>query len=116
MKPYEIWLQPDKFEVVAFYPYTSNVICTFLEQSCSYKTPEHEFLEEFGEKIKEMAIAKGAKWDNKVVVEIKYKLNDVATEFVINNLFVGFKDGVIKAGLGVHMYEEHFSIYQIIKF
>lgn len=116
MEHYEMWLQADRFDIVAFYPYTSIIMNALIEQSYNYKTPQHEFLEEFGAKIKEMAIAKGARWDNKVVVEIRYKCPNPNGEFVMSNLFVGFKDGIIRIGIGVWMPDKHFGTYKVTRY
>lgn len=114
MNPYEMWLQPENFTVVAFYPYTSIVTCPLLEQSHNYKSSSHEFLKEFGEKIKQMVLEKGVIWDNKVVVEIKPYTK--IEEAVNSNLFVGFKDGLIRIGLGVWMVDKTHSFYKVIRF
>ena len=104
-----MWLRADRFKVVGFYPYTSIVQRRICEQSHNCINADHEFLEEFGANIKAKAEKLGARWDNKVVVEIAPdKTNEYYTE---SNLFVGYKDGVICIGLSVWQPDEYTKKY-----
>jgi hypothetical protein len=67
-------------------------------QNHNFKTEYHDALKEFGEIIQEEALKQGARWDNKVVVEL---LLDSKT-----TIFVGFKEGLIKIGLDVYRHPE----------
>ena len=100
MKDYKFWLNSNKYKVVGFYPYTSGVDFKLLSQSFNMKTEEHDFLEKFCNEIKNMALAKGVIWDNKVVIEIQPILsrND---RIKASNVFVGCYDGIWSVGLGV---------------
>lgn len=87
--------QPEKAncKLVRFYKYPSWVMKELFVQNHNYKTEHHDALKEFGSIIQEEAILQGAGWDNKVVIEL---LIDDKT------IYVGFKDGLIKIGLGVY--------------
>jgi len=96
-----LWVRNISFEpektnckLVRFYKYPSWVMKELFVQNHNYKTAYHDNLEEFGNLIQTKAIEQGANWDNKVVVELL--LDDKTT------IFVGFKDGLIKIGLGVY--------------
>ena len=114
MEEIKYWLKPENFEVVAYYPYTSIINLRFLSQSHNYKTVEHEMLNEFGNKIKEMAINKGCRWDNKVVVELKYKNTMLVENSFTSNIFVGFKDGLIHVGLGYYQPDSYTKEHNVI--
>lgn len=98
MNAFDYWLRSENFIPVKFYPYTSIVTNRIWEQSFNYKITE---IEKFAQEIKSKAIAMGAQWDNKVVVEIAYKSQMNKDNFVQSNLFVGYKDGGIVIGLAV---------------
>ena len=103
MKPFQFWLKADRFIPVRFYGYTSIVCNTIWEQSHNYKSEEHDMVQAFADIIEAKALALGAIWDNKVVVEIQYQSTANQPEYVMSNLFVGYKDGRIVIGLGVWM-------------
>jgi len=94
-----LWLKPENFKVVGFYPYTSIVTNRILSQGHNHKTPEHDFVEEFGSAIKMKAEDLKCPWDNKVVCEIA--LIDHMKNSNNSNLFIGYKDGIISIGLGI---------------
>ena len=100
MNEMQIWLKPDRFKVVGFYPYTSIVQRRILSQSHNFTVKDHDFIQEFGNAIRIKAEELGCRWDNKVVVEIKS--NETHDYFEQDSsLFVGYKDGVISIGLSV---------------
>jgi hypothetical protein len=103
MKNYQLWLSPESFRVVAFYPYTSGVCNRILEQNHNYETPEHAFLNTFGNEIQRMAESLGCRWYNKVVVELQYTPKDLRTDigFKSVNLFVSWYDGRWSIGLAM---------------
>lgn len=94
------WMKSENYKVVGFYPYTSGVENKFLSQNFNYKTDEHDFLETFCNSVKEMAIAKGCIWDNKVVVELE-PISTNHNHVKASNIFVGYYDNVWSVGLGV---------------
>jgi hypothetical protein len=99
----KFWMKPERFTPVNFYPYTSIVTNIIWEQSHNRITDDHKTIEEFAGKIKSMAEAMGARWDNKVVVEIAYTDLMNNPRYIQSNLFIGYKDGRIVIGLGVWM-------------
>lgn len=100
---YKLWLQAERYDIVAFYPYTSVVSTRILEQSHNRKTEEHDFIQKFADDIQNKAEKLGCVWDNKVVVEIQ--LRDLTKidkdQCKDSNLFVGYYNGKISIGLGV---------------
>jgi hypothetical protein len=101
MNHYKIWLQAKDFNIVAFYPYTSIVSTTILEQNHNYKTDEHDFIQAFADKIWKKAEALGCRWDNKIVVELSLDKSNHDTFRIDSNIFVGWYDGKISIGLGI---------------
>lgn len=97
MRTYDLHLNLNNFKVTGFYPYTSGTVCRFLEQNHNYKTDEHDFLQEFGAKVKLKAEAKGCHWDNKVVVELTSTNPSVVTP----KIYVGQYDNLWSIGCGV---------------
>lgn len=93
----------DEFKVVAFYPYTSVVLCRFMEQSHNCKTEIDEDLDKFFSKYMEIAKKMGAQFDNKVAIELvpKYELVNVGFEKKCH-LFLGKYDGKVSVGLGLY--------------
>lgn len=100
MKEYKLWLNPEKFKVVGFYPYTSGVERKILSQYHNYKTDDHDYLDYFCNSVKDMAIAKGCIWDNKVVVELE-PISTNHNHVKASNIFVGCYDGLWSVGFGV---------------
>jgi hypothetical protein len=100
MKEYRFWLKPEQYKVVAFYPYTSGVDRKILAQDHNIKTDEHDFLENFCNSVKDMALAKGCVWDNKVVIELE-PIETRHNHRKSSNIFVGCYDGTWSVGLGV---------------
>lgn len=101
IKPFHFWMNADRFTPVRFYEYTSIVCLSIWEQSFNYVTEEHDMVQQFADIIKHKALALGAKWDNKVVVEIQYNNTSNNNDYLMSNLFVGYKDGRLVIGLGV---------------
>ncbi len=100
MKDLKIWLKPESFNVVGFYPYTSIVTCRILTKELFIKSKNDEFIQKFANEIEAKAIALGCRMDNKVVIEIEY-INTFGNFTKQSNLFVGYKDCTIAIGLGI---------------
>jgi len=98
---FNIWLKADRFEIVAFYPYTSIVQNRILSQNHNYQTEEHEFLKEFHDGILNQAKTMGIPEDNKVAYELKYKMDPSVKDYTMSNMFLGYKDNIISLGLVV---------------
>lgn len=109
MEKYKFWLKPENFKVVAFYPYTSGTERKILTQSHNYKTEESDFLDTFGNAIKEMVLEKGCYWDNKVVVELEF-ISKHTKPVKTSNIFVGYYDNIWSIGLDVWQ-DEWLEIY-----
>lgn len=103
MREFELFMNLEDYEIVAFYPYTSCVVTRILSQNHNYKTEEHDFLGRFGNAVLEQAIAMGCHNDNKIVIELKYKHSDFILKH--SNIFVGHYDNIWSIGLGVHQDE-----------
>lgn len=101
MNNFRMWLKADRFEIVAFYPYTSVVQNRILSQNHNYQTEEHEFLNEFHAEILKQADAMSIPQDNKVAYELKYKIDPSVKDYSISNLFLGYKDNIVSLGLAV---------------
>ncbi len=97
MKHFIFMFNLNEWKVSGFFPYTSTVIQRIGEQNHNYKTDDHDFLEDLGNKVRELAEAKGCKWDNKVVVELTYKFECA----VQPKIYLGQYDGKWNLGLGV---------------
>jgi len=101
MKYFTDTFKIEDLRVVGFYPYTSGTIFRILEQSHNYKTPEHDFLESFGNKVLALAEAKGCRQDNKIVIELAFNNDNYRSLTKTSNIFVGYYDNVWSIGLGV---------------
>ena len=98
------------FEFISFYYYPSGTRVRLLEQSHNGKTPEHDLLEEFGEKLldKFEAVTKHRR-DNKIVIE--FKVIDKNNESYHTPLFLGWHDGKFNIGLEAFNYDNHPPVY-----
>lgn len=106
MREFKLWLNPDDFRPVAFYPYTSGTANRILSQNHNYKTECHDFLEDFGNKVKKMIkdLDVGICWDNKVVVELEYHpKHDMRTDigFKSAHIFIGCYDRLWSIGMAM---------------
>jgi hypothetical protein len=97
MKEYKMWLTIENLIPIKFYPYTSGVDYRILAQNHNYKTEEHDFLEELGNKLHDIVVSTGINWDNKVVVECLVKSATPNETFA--HVFIGKYDGRWSVGL-----------------
>ena len=103
----EFLFKSDRFRIVGFYPYTSIVQDRIIEEDSGTDT----FFIKFANEIKNKAIELGCQWDNKVVVEIQ-PTDKNSTK--ISNLFIGYKDCIICAGLSVYQPDNYTKQYNKI--
>lgn len=100
MKEYKLWLRIENLKPIKFYHYTSCTVYRILSQSFNYKTEEHDFLEELGNKLQMLIQEKGIAWDNKVVIECELDKNRTYIK-EMSNIFIGKYDGRWSVGFGV---------------
>jgi len=100
-----LWLKPENFKIVAFYPYTSIICNKILGQDHNYKTEEHDFVQAFADAIALKAKEIGIRMDNKVVIELQFIKSVMPNP--CSNIFVGYKDNLRHIGLGVWQPDEY---------
>jgi hypothetical protein len=91
-----------EWKAVKFFPYTSSVTNRLLTQSHNYKTPEHNFLDNIGNKFKDEIEEKGIRWDNKIVIKIESVITAGGYNDIPSVLYIGCYDGLWNIGLGVY--------------
>lgn len=90
------WFEADRITPVKFYPYTSLVTSTifWLRDESYAKIPEE--IKTIFQEVKQKALnSEKIQWDNKVVLECSVK------DFP-HHIFMGYKDGALCLGFGVH--------------
>lgn len=90
------WFESDRITPVRFYPYTTiveNNIFWLNETMYGDKIPQK--IKDTFQQVKEKALSKGAKWDNKVALEC-------VVENFPHPIFMGYKDHALVLGFSVH--------------
>jgi len=101
----QMLLEAVDFEFISFFYYPSATRVRLLEQSHNGKTPEHDLLEEFGEKLlNKFEEVTGHRRDNKIIIEFK-PINKVKS-YYHSTLFLGWHDGKFSIGLEGFNYDK----------
>jgi len=110
---FKLWLKPENFKPIMYYPYTSVVINRILEQSHNYITEEHNFLEELWAQLWDKAEKAGAKMDNKIVIELESIEGLGLMANKKSNIFLGKYDGRVSVGLGMYQPDSYTKQYNL---